>query len=93
MLARQTQIAHADIGSALTPYTLPVDPSLAAILGATGDTVMAFLNSQVTMQAAMVGYIDVYWLLMWVTLGTLPLLLMMRKPPAMKGEMPHVAMD
>ena len=93
VLARQTQIAHADIGSALTPYTLPVDPSLAAILGATGDTVMAFLNNQVTMQAAMVGYVDVYWLLMWVTLATLPLLLMMRRPPAMKGEMPHVAMD
>ncbi len=93
VLARQTQIAHADIGSALTPYTLPVDPSLTAILGATGDTVMAFLNSQVTTQAAMVGYIDVYWLLMWVTLATMPLLLVMRKPGAPSGALPHVAMD
>ena len=93
VLARQTQVAHADIGTALTPYTLPVDPSLSAIMGATGDTVMAFMNAQVTMQAAMVAYIDVYRLLMWVTLVTLPLLLLMRKPGAPQGEMPHAAID
>ena len=94
ILARQTQVSHADIGSALTPYTLPVDPGIAGQLGATGDTALAYLNAQVTMQAAMVGYIDVYWLLMWVTLGTMPLLLLMRRPPVHQvGESPHVALD
>ncbi|QXQ06873.1 DHA2 family efflux MFS transporter permease subunit [Sphingosinicellaceae bacterium] len=93
VLAQQTQVAHADIGSALTPYTLPVDPSIVGQLGATGDTVMTYLNSVVTMQAAMIGYIDVYRLLMWVTFGTLPLLLLMRRPPKIVGETPHVALD
>ena len=93
VLAQQTQVAHADIGSAITSYSLPVDPAIAGQLGTSGDAAMAFLNSQVTMQSAMVGYIDVYWLLMWVTLGTLPLLLLMRRPPKIVGETPHVALD
>lgn len=93
ILARQTQVAHADIGTALTPFNLPVDPSLASGLGATGDTLMSYLNNQVTMQAAMVAYIDVYRLLMWVTLATLPLLLLMRSPPKILGDLPHAAME
>ena len=93
VLARQTQIAHADIGSALTPFTLPVDPSLAQGLGATGDSVLAYLNAQVTQQAAMIAYLDVYHLLMWVTIATIPLLLLMRLPKVIVGELQHAAID
>ncbi len=93
VFARQTQVSHADIGSALTPFTLPVDPALAQGLGATGDTIMAYMDGMVNLQAAMIGYIDVYRLLMWVTLASLPLLLLMRAPAKPEGEMPHAAMD
>ncbi len=93
VFARQTQISHADLGGALTPFTLPVDPAPAQGLGATGDTLMAYLDATVNLQAAMIGYIDVYRLLMWVTLASLPLLLLMRAPAKTVGEMPHAAMD
>ncbi|WP_419813873.1 DHA2 family efflux MFS transporter permease subunit [Glacieibacterium sp.] len=93
VLATQTQIAHSDIGSAVTPFSLGVDSSMVRALGPTGDAAMAFLDAQVNMQAAMVAYLDVYYLLMWVTLGTLPLLLLMRRPGKVVGEIPHAAVD
>ena len=93
VLARQIQVAHSDLGGAVTPYTLPVDPALAQGLGATGDTVMSYLDAMVNGQAAMIAYIDVYRLLMWVTLVSIPLLLFMRAPPKLQADAPHVAMD
>jgi MFS transporter, DHA2 family, multidrug resistance protein len=95
VLARQVQIAHADIGAALTPFTVPfVDAGLAQAVGATGDTVMAMLDGAVNRQAAMVAYIDVFRMMMWITLAAIPLMLFMR--PAKvdpNDDLPHAAMD
>jgi DHA2 family multidrug resistance protein len=97
VLARQMQVAHADLGSALTPFTVPfADGGIAQAIGETGDTVMAMLDGAVNGQAAMIAYIDVFRMLMWFTLGTIPLMLLMRPAapqPAGEEEMPHVAMD
>ncbi len=93
ILARQTQISHADIGSSLTPYSIPwADGSVARALGATGDTVMAMLDNAVNQQAAMIAYIDVYRMMFWVTVAVMPLLLFLRAPK--KGEKgPDIAME
>ncbi len=96
-LARQVQVAHADIGSALTPLTVPfAEGNMAQALGPTGDTAMAMLNAAVTAQAAMVGYIDVFRMLMWLTVAVLPLMLFLR-PPArivrVDDEAAHMVMD
>lgn len=88
VLARQTQIAHADVGAALTPFTLPVDPTITQALGATGNLVMSFLNAQVNLQAGMIAYLDVYYLLMWVVIAMIPMLLLMRRPATGKAEPP-----
>ncbi len=96
-LARQVQVAHADIGAALTPFSVPfAGGNMTQALGPTGDTVMAILNGLVTEQAAMVGYIDVFRMLMWLTVAVLPLMLFLRPPPRLKapdGEAAHMVMD
>lgn len=81
VLARQTQISHADIGGALTPYSIPwADGSVAQALGATGETVMTMLDHAVNAQAAMIAYLDVYRLMFWVTVAVMPLILLLRPP-------------
>jgi len=96
-LARQVQVAHADIGSALTPFSVPfAEGNMAQALGPTGDTAMAMLNAAVTAQAAMVGYIDVFRMLMWLTVAVLPLMLFLRPPARIQqadGEAAHMVMD
>ncbi len=91
ILARQTQIAHQDIGGALTPFSIPwADNQVTRALGATGDTVLAMLNNAVTGQAAMIAYLDVYRLMFWVTVAVMPLLIILRKPsPGVKAPDLH----
>ncbi|MFZ4689280.1 MAG: DHA2 family efflux MFS transporter permease subunit [Polymorphobacter sp.] len=81
VLARQTQISHADIGTGLTPFSTPwADGSFAAVIGSAGDTLTAMVDGAVNAQAAMIAYVDVYRMLFWITVAMMPLLLMMRKP-------------
>jgi len=95
VLARQTQIAHADLGSAVSPFTVPgADPNLARALGATGDTVVALLDSAVNGQAAMIAYLDDFVLMMWLALAAIPMIFLLRRPraaPAANAE--PVAME
>ena len=41
---------------------------------------VAAMNAQITRQAAMVSYVDAYWILFVLTLAVIPLLLLMRGP-------------
>lgn len=89
VLARQAQVSHADIGAALTPFTLPwADASVARTLGA--DTVIAMLDATVNKQGLMIAYIDVFRLMFWVTVAMMPLLLLLRRPKD-PGPVMHLA--
>ena len=44
-----------------------------------GDAATAMANAEVTRQAAMVAYIDDFYLMMWLSLLSVPLVLFMRK--------------
>jgi DHA2 family multidrug resistance protein len=46
------------------------------------------LNGEITRQAAMVAYIDDFWLMMIVTLAAVPLLALMRNPRRLSVEPP-----
>ncbi len=79
VLAQQSQIAHADIGAALTPFSLPwADSSIAQTLGL--DAVTQLLNATVNKQAVMIAYIDVFRLMFWVTVAMIPLVVLLRRP-------------
>ncbi len=94
VLARQTQIAHADIGSAVSPFTVPgADPNLAQALGATGDTIVAMLDATVNGQAAMIAYLDDFTLMMWLSLAAIPLVLVLKSPKVVKIDPEHSVME
>ena len=89
VLARQAQVAHADIGATLNPASMPwADGAVGKALGA--DAVIAMLDATVNKQAAMIAYLDVFTMMFWITVAMMPLLLLLRKPQV-AGPAMHLA--
>lgn len=89
LLTRNTQINHTELVqkvSALDPdFTQLTNGPLAGALKMLslkyGDgAVWTIVNQLVTQQAAMVGYVDDFKAMMWVTLAAVPLVLLLRRP-------------
>jgi DHA2 family multidrug resistance protein len=81
MLSQSTARAHAQLSEAITPYSAAVQ-NLPPLLSAQSPTGLALLNMEVTRQAAMIGYLSDFHLMMWLTLLAMPMLLLLRKPAA-----------
>jgi DHA2 family multidrug resistance protein len=77
LVARNTQISHAEIAARITPYSTVV-PDFGGGADALRD--LALLNAEVTRQAAAIAYINDFWLMMWMALLALPCLLLFRIP-------------
>jgi MFS transporter, DHA2 family, multidrug resistance protein len=84
---QQSAVAHADMAAQVQPG----NPVFAAGVGAIdpsspgGGSMLDALNNEITRQAAMVGLIDVFKLMLALTILVAPLLLIMRKPKAPAG--------
>jgi DHA2 family multidrug resistance protein len=77
LLVRNAGTAHAALAATLWAGKpglagAPIDTSTAAGL--------ALLNAEVTRQATLVAYLDDFWLMMALSLASIPLLLLLRKP-------------
>jgi DHA2 family multidrug resistance protein len=91
MLTHGATQAHAQLAAAIAPgnqglVNLPqsLDPGTA--------TGLAALNAEVTRQAALIGYVGDFSTMMLVTLLSIPLLLLIRKPRSaapVSREVPH----
>ena len=91
LLSRNSQISHADISGNLTALSLPaVNPAWLGALGSSGETVMAMANAEITRQALMIAYLDDFYLMAGVTMLTLPLVFILKRPkPGVKMEVVH----
>jgi MFS transporter, DHA2 family, multidrug resistance protein len=90
-LVQNTQIVHSRLMEWLRPDNpLAQAPFLAAPFSLTTPSGIAALNHEVTRQAAMIGYIDDFALMLLVILGALPLLLLVRGP---RRQVPAAADD
>jgi MFS transporter, DHA2 family, multidrug resistance protein len=79
-LAENTQIVHSRLVEGLRPDNpMAQAPFLHAPFSLTTPSGMAALNAEVTRQAAMVGYINDFKLMMIIALAALPLLLLLRE--------------
>jgi DHA2 family multidrug resistance protein len=80
---RQVQVSHADMSGALSPGN-PAQSALIPQMGGPpgGSAALAALNGQITAQATMVALVDVFRLMLLMTICVAPLLLIMRKPKA-----------
>jgi DHA2 family multidrug resistance protein len=81
MLVRNTVIAHASLTERVT-YANPAwhNPVIAQAYDLSTARGAAFLDAAVTQQAAMIAYIDDFWLMLFLTLAVTPLLLLIRPP-------------
>jgi MFS transporter, DHA2 family, multidrug resistance protein len=82
ILARNMQTSHADIAANVTSFNLPaIDPaSAAASLGNLGAGAMAMLNGEVSRQAAMIAYLDNFYMMFWLVLCFVPLSWLIKRP-------------
>jgi MFS transporter, DHA2 family, multidrug resistance protein len=81
MLTEKTQILHAHMIEQVRPDNpLMRDPAFAHSFDLTTRAGIAAINAMVTRQASMLAYLNDFWLMMLVTVGTLPLLLLLRRP-------------
>lgn len=86
MLAKNIQTAHSDIGSHITPATVnAVDISMVDRYQAAGEAVLSMIDAEVNRQAAMIAYIDDFYLMMWMALAAIPLVFLMRKASPSAG--------
>ena len=77
-LVESTQINHSRLAEFMTPFrhmSLPRGP-----LG------MHMLNLGITQQAAMIAFINIFWLLGILCIAIIPLVLLLRVPKGMSGE-------
>ena len=87
ILTENTQIVHSRLVEQLRPDNpLTHTPYLASPFGLTSPSGVAALNAEVTRQAGMVSYIDVYRLMMLIVVLTIPLLLLVRRADAPRSR-------
>ena len=86
LLAKNIQTAHSDIGSHVTSATVnAVDISMVDRYQAAGEAVLSMIDAEVNRQAAMIAYIDDFYLMMWMALAAIPLVFLMRKASPSAG--------
>lgn len=75
LLARGTQINHAELAVRLTPFDKAVLPHMSGLSAAAS---LEALNNEVTRQAATMSFLNDFWLMMILTLAATPLLILLR---------------
>jgi len=76
LLVRWTQISHAEIVSRITPFD---ERSILPALWDTNTTGgLIALNAEISRQAAAIGFINDFKLMMWMTILTFPLILLFK---------------
>jgi DHA2 family multidrug resistance protein len=77
---QQTAVAHSDMAAHVQPGNPVFNAGMSASMSPSTSSGLDALNGMITQQAAMVGLIDVFKLMLLMTIGVAPLLLLMRKP-------------
>ncbi len=92
LITRNTQINHADIAAYVTPFNHVLQqPTMSHALSPFTGAGRAALDAMVTLQATVVAYIDDFKLLAILSLAAIPLLLLLKKPPAAAPSADHAA--
>jgi DHA2 family multidrug resistance protein len=88
LLTQNIQRLHASLAQDITPYnTAGSSAALAAHVNPGTLPGLLGLNGIISNQAAMIAYIDDFWLMMVLTIGTIPLLFLIKKVrPAGGGQ-------
>ena len=81
LLARNIQVSHADLSQHVTAASAPmVDLGALGRLNSLTDSAFAMADAMINQQAAMIAYLDDFYLMSWISLAACPLVLLLRKP-------------
>jgi len=81
-LTDDTTVMHARLTENVTPFNNALQmPDVANVLNLATDTGKAMLDAIVTQQAMMIAYLNDFKLLMWLTLGMIPLIFIISTAP------------
>jgi MFS transporter, DHA2 family, multidrug resistance protein len=86
VLVRGIQKNHAWLAEHASPLNRALDLPNVHAWSLHSQAGLAALNAEITRQASMIAYIDVFVLLMFLTLGTIPLLLLLNDTRGTKAE-------
>lgn len=95
LLVRNTQIMHASLAEKIT-IANPVlaEAGISSMFSPATSAGLAALNIEVTRQAAMIAYLDDFWMMLLLTLLVLPLLILIKPPKAgAPVAIDHAAME
>jgi DHA2 family multidrug resistance protein len=85
LLARNIQISHADLVGNVTANTIPaINLDQIGRFGSLSDAALGAADAMVNQQAAMIAYIDDFYLMGWISIAVVPLVLLLKKP---RGKM------
>jgi DHA2 family multidrug resistance protein len=93
LLETNTQINHALIADAVTPFNRALQSGTASQMWHSGTAhATAMLNQEVTRQAQIIAYVDDFKLMLVLAIVVLPLVLLTRSPPSVvKPDPAHVS--
>jgi DHA2 family multidrug resistance protein len=92
LLSRNTDIVHSGLVEHIRPDNpLAHPPFVSSMMTFVSQRGLALFDALATRQAAMIGYIDDFKLMLWITLFAMPMLLLMRPPKRVKGPKPEAA--
>lgn len=82
-LARTIQTSHSDlVGSMRNPASDIVDVATISGFREFSESALRLADIEINRQAAMIGYVNDFWLIMWATVVAAPLILLIRRPAA-----------
>jgi DHA2 family multidrug resistance protein len=79
VLATMLQVNHAELGERLTATSQNVVNQMPSLLSG-NPTITSLIDGLVSQQAAMLSYLDDFWLMMLMSLSAIPLILLLRSP-------------
>jgi len=93
LLARNSQVSHADLAPYFSPENLPFDPAQLERFGPYGGAAMQMMDGIVNQQAAMIAYLDDFYLMTIACTLAVPIAFLLRKPRARmtRGAPPAMA--
>ncbi len=92
LLAGNIQTSHADLGANVSVTSAPwLTAGLLERMGFSGERAMTYVNAEINRQAAMIAYLDDYWLMMWAAIVVIPLALLLKGPGRTTAAAPVVA--
>ena len=83
LLARNLQRSHEELATHITPQaSAMLDLSTLDRFQQYGRAALTIVDAEVNRQAAMIAYLNDFYLMMWLSLAAVPLVLLMRRSPS-----------